>query len=60
MLWSPFIQGLSPEVVERVTGVMHKAWIRFIRDGDPNPEGTSPWRPYAAEDCVRRACVRAV
>jgi para-nitrobenzyl esterase len=47
---APFIQGLSPEVVERITGVLHNAWINFVRDGDPNREGAPSWRPYTAED----------
>jgi carboxylesterase type B len=47
---APFIQDLSPEVIERVTGVLHNAWIRFVRDGDPNHQGTPPWQPYTAED----------
>ena len=46
----PFVQGLSPEVVERVTGVLHNAWIGFVRDGDPNREGAPPWRPYTPDD----------
>lgn len=47
---APFIQHVSPDVVERVTGVLHNAWIRFIRDGDPNRENAPPWRPYTAAD----------
>lgn len=47
---APFIQGLPPEVVGRVTSVLHDAWIRFARAGDPNPEGAPLWRPYTAED----------
>jgi para-nitrobenzyl esterase len=47
---APFIQGLSPEVVERTTGVLHNAWINFVRNGDPNREGAPSWRPYTAED----------
>ena len=47
---APFIQGLPPAVIERVTGVLHNAWIGFTRDGDPNREGAPSWRPYTAED----------
>jgi para-nitrobenzyl esterase len=47
---APFIQGLPPEVIERVTGVLHNAWIGFARDGDPNREGAPSWRPYTAGD----------
>jgi len=47
---APFVQGLSPEVVERVTSVLHNAWIGFVRDGDPNRQGTVSWRPYTPDD----------
>jgi para-nitrobenzyl esterase len=47
---APFIQGLPPAVIERVTGVRHNAWIGFTRDGDPNRKGAPSWRPYTAED----------
>ncbi len=47
---APFIQDLPPAVIERVTGVLHNAWIGFARDGDPNREGTPSWRPYTAEN----------
>jgi carboxylesterase type B len=47
---APFIRGLPPEVVERVTGFLHNAWIGFVRDGDPNREGAPAWRPYKADD----------
>jgi para-nitrobenzyl esterase len=47
---APFIQGLPPAVIERVTGVLHNAWIGFTRDGDPNRKGAPSWRPYTAED----------
>lgn len=47
---APFIQGLPPAVIERVTGVLHNAWLGFVRDGDPNREGAPSWRPYTSED----------
>ena len=47
---APFIQGLPPAVIERVTGVLHNAWLRFVRDGDPNREGAPSWRPYTSDD----------
>jgi para-nitrobenzyl esterase len=49
---APFVQGLSPEVVERVTSVLHNAWIGFVRDGDPNRGGASSWRPYTPDGCA--------
>jgi para-nitrobenzyl esterase len=47
---APFVQGLSPEVIERVTSVLHNAWIGFVRDGDPTREGALSWRPYTPDD----------
>ncbi len=47
---APFIQDLPPAVIERVTGVLHNAWLGFVRDGDPNREGVPSWRPYTAEN----------
>jgi carboxylesterase type B len=47
---APFVQGVPPEVVERVTGVLHNAWISFIRNGDPNPGRGASWRPYRGDD----------
>jgi para-nitrobenzyl esterase len=47
---APFIQDLPPAVIERVTGVLHNAWLGFVRDGDPNREGAPSWRPYTSDD----------
>jgi carboxylesterase type B len=46
---APFIQDLPPAVIERVTGVLHNAWIGFVRNGDPNREGAPAWRPYTPD-----------
>jgi carboxylesterase type B len=47
---APFVQGIPAETAERVTGAMHRAWISFIRDGDPNSGYAASWRPYRADD----------
>jgi carboxylesterase type B len=47
---APFIQGLRADVIERVTGALHPAWIRFVRDGDPNHRGIPSWRPFRTGD----------
>ena len=47
---APFVQGVHAEVVERVTGALHGAWISFIRDGDPNAGRGARWRPRRADD----------
>lgn len=47
---APFVQGIPAELVERVTGALHNAWIGLIRDGHPDHDAVPPWRPYTAED----------
>jgi carboxylesterase type B len=47
---APFVQGVPAEVVERVTGALHGAWIGFIRDGRPESDAVPSWRPYTAGD----------
>ena len=47
---APFIEGIPAEIVERVTGALHNAWIGFIRDGDPNQGRAGFWQPYRADD----------
>jgi carboxylesterase type B len=37
-------------VIERVTSALHPAWIRFIREGDPNHGGIPSWRPFKSGD----------
>jgi carboxylesterase type B len=47
---APFIQDMPSEVIERVSGVLHNAWLGFARDGDPGHEGAPSWRPYTADN----------
>lgn len=47
---APFIRGLPSEVIERVTSALHPAWIRFVREGDPNHAGIPSWRPFKSGD----------
>jgi para-nitrobenzyl esterase len=46
---APFTQGLRGDVIGRVTGAMHDAWIAFARDGDPRHPGIPSWPPYDGE-----------
>ncbi|MEU6883321.1 carboxylesterase family protein [Streptomyces sp. NPDC046712] len=46
--WShaPFLTGLDPRVRDGLAHAMHRAWIAFIRDGDPNHAGLPAWERY--------------
>ncbi|GAB4583844.1 carboxylesterase/lipase family protein [Nocardia sp. IFM 10818] len=46
--WSaaPFARGFEPESAERITDTLHRAWIGFIRDGDPTHAGLPSWPAY--------------
>jgi para-nitrobenzyl esterase len=47
---APFIHGLPSDVIERVSRALHPAWIRFVRDGDPNHGGIPHWGPFQSDD----------
>lgn len=46
--WShaPFLAGLTPAVRDGLAHAMHRAWIAFVRTGDPNHPDLPRWRPY--------------
>ncbi|MFD4742746.1 carboxylesterase/lipase family protein [Streptomyces virginiae] len=46
--WShaPFLAGLAPAVRDGLAYAMHRAWIAFVRTGDPNHPDLPRWRPY--------------
>ncbi|MFF4261289.1 carboxylesterase/lipase family protein [Streptomyces virginiae] len=46
--WShaPFLAGLTPAVRDGLAYAMHRAWIAFVRTGDPNHPDLPRWRPY--------------
>lgn len=46
--WSqaPFLAGLDPVVRDRLTTAMHRAWISFVRTGDPNHPALPAWAHY--------------
>ncbi|MFF4294464.1 carboxylesterase/lipase family protein [Streptomyces vinaceus] len=48
--WShaPFLDGLTPAVRDGLARTMHRAWIAFVRTGDPNHPGMPQWPPYDA------------
>ncbi|HCT75750.1 MAG TPA: carboxylesterase [Micromonosporaceae bacterium] len=46
---APFIAGIAPQTSKRLAEAMHRAWISFIRTGDPNHTGLPSWEPYTAD-----------
>lgn len=52
--WShaPFLSGLTPAVRDGLAQTMHRAWIAFVRTGDPNHPGMPPWQPYGAQSRI--------
>lgn len=47
---APFVDGLAPDVVARVTNVLHGAWIAFVRSGDPTDARLPDWPTFRADD----------
>ncbi|WP_067537274.1 carboxylesterase family protein [Nocardia crassostreae] len=49
--WSaaPFVRDFDPARAERVTDLLHRSWIAFIRDGDPTHPGLPSWSRYDSE-----------
>ncbi|MDJ0345846.1 carboxylesterase family protein [Streptomyces sp. H10-C2] len=46
--WSraPFLEGIDPVVRDGLARSMHRAWISFIRTGDPNHPDLPDWGRY--------------
>ncbi|MFE9635581.1 carboxylesterase/lipase family protein [Streptomyces sp. NPDC006463] len=55
--WShaPFLAGLAPAVRDGLAYAMHRAWIAFVRTGDPNHPDLPRWEPY---DTPKRTTMR--
>ncbi|MDI2127582.1 carboxylesterase/lipase family protein [Yinghuangia seranimata] len=43
---APFIAGMEGRVRDGLAAAMHRAWIAFIRTGDPNHPALPTWVPY--------------
>ncbi|MFI8500902.1 carboxylesterase/lipase family protein [Streptomyces sp. NPDC085524] len=43
---APFLAGLAPVVRDGLAWTMHRAWIAFVRTGDPNHPDMPAWDPY--------------
>ena len=46
--WShaPFLAGIDPVVRDGLAAAMHRAWISFVRTGDPNHSALPHWPRY--------------
>ncbi|MFT3766476.1 MAG: carboxylesterase family protein [Minicystis sp.] len=49
--WSlaPMLRGADPVFVAALARVMRRAWIAFVREGDPNHAELPEWRSYVPE-----------
>lgn len=47
---SPLVSGISDTQAASVTAAMQKAWIHFIRSGNPATGPTQGWKPYGPEN----------
>ncbi|MGW0665242.1 carboxylesterase/lipase family protein [Streptodolium elevatio] len=45
---APVTAGIAPAVLNGLGSAMHRAWIAFVRTGDPNHPGLPTWEPYTA------------
>ncbi|MEU9700586.1 carboxylesterase family protein [Streptomyces sp. NPDC047981] len=52
---APLVEGIDPEVGQGLARSMHRAWIAFVRTGDPNHAGLPAWEPYRTD---RRTTMR--
>ncbi|MFE2287075.1 carboxylesterase/lipase family protein [Streptomyces sp. NPDC059443] len=43
---APFLAGMDAGIRDGLAGTMHRAWISFIRTGDPNHPDMPRWDPY--------------
>lgn len=41
--------GIGSSVRQALSNVMHKAWIEFVRTGNPNHDAMPTWAPYTTE-----------
>jgi len=47
---SPMLKGADPRETAGLAEAMHKAWIAFARNGNPDHDGLPHWPPYRRED----------
>jgi para-nitrobenzyl esterase len=43
---APMLAGADPAETAALAKAMHRAWIAFIKTGDPNHDGMPGWAPY--------------
>jgi para-nitrobenzyl esterase len=52
---APMLAGADPAELAALGQAMHRAWIAFVRTGDPSHDGIPPWKAY---DEVHRTTMR--
>lgn len=46
---APMLAGGDKSMMEALSVAMRRAWIGFVREGNPNHDGLPPWQPYEPE-----------
>lgn len=46
---APLAEGIDPAAERGLADAMHRAWISFIRTGDPNHAAMPEWKRYGAD-----------
>ncbi|MFE3186504.1 carboxylesterase/lipase family protein [Streptomyces violascens] len=46
---APLAEGIDPVAERGLAEAMHRAWIAFIRTGDPNHAGMARWKRYGTD-----------
>jgi para-nitrobenzyl esterase len=47
---SPMLKGANPDEMAGLAEAMHRAWIAFVRTGEPNGPNLPVWPPYERGD----------
>jgi para-nitrobenzyl esterase len=49
--WSnaPMLANADPDEIKTLSHIMNRAWIEFIKNGNPNHAAMAPWAPYKSD-----------
>ncbi|NUU24842.1 MAG: carboxylesterase family protein, partial [Streptomycetaceae bacterium] len=49
---APVLHGADPRVLDELGAAMHRAWLAFVRTGDPNHDRLPHWPRYTAPEPI--------